>query len=261
MKTASALSSAAYLLRGLRLLNRPGIRGYVALPLGINLVVYLLVGWFVGRKILAFNALLLGHLPPWLGWLDTLVWLLFGLIALLVTAYTFTLLANLIAAPFNGLLAERVELAFTGSLPPDNGDWKVLMKNIIPDLANELRKVLYFASRAGVLFLLTLIPVVNLFAAPLWLIFSAWMMALEYLDYPMANHRLRFKAQRLQHRQYPVNLLSFGAATLLISVTPVINLLAMPAAVAGATALWVEQLQPARGESAPRHSERTARAE
>ncbi|MCG2633500.1 MAG: sulfate transporter CysZ [Gammaproteobacteria bacterium] len=244
MKRDRPLAAATCLFRGMGLLMRPGIRLYVILPVTINLVIYLGVGWFIGRKALTLTSGMLDYLPEWLQWFDLVIWILFGLVALLITTYTFTLLANLIGAPFNGLLAERVELELTGQKPPDNSDWRTLLRNFGPDILNELRKLLYFASRALLLLLLTLIPLVNLFAAPLWLGFNAWMMGLEYLDYPMANHRLDFRQQRRRHRQTPLSLFGFGAATLLLSLVPVINLLAMPTAVAGATLLWVERLQP-----------------
>jgi len=38
--------------------------------------------------------------------------------------------------------------------------------------------------------LLFIIPVINIAAPILWLLFSAWYMTLEYTDYPMANSGL-----------------------------------------------------------------------
>ncbi|MBP2261259.1 uncharacterized protein involved in cysteine biosynthesis [Pseudomonas sp. BP8] len=38
--------------------------------------------------------------------------------------------------------------------------------------------------RALALLILSFIPVVNVIAAPLWLIFGVWMMAIQYIDYP-----------------------------------------------------------------------------
>ena len=43
-----------------------------------------------------------------MGWLHWLLWPLFVLTVLIVVFYAFSLVANVIAAPFNSLLAERV---------------------------------------------------------------------------------------------------------------------------------------------------------
>ena len=53
-------------------------------------------------------------LGAWLDWLRYLLWPLFVLTAVLLVFYTFSLLTNLIAAPFNGLLAEAVEKLAAG---------------------------------------------------------------------------------------------------------------------------------------------------
>ena len=50
---------------------------------------------------------LLSPLPGWLDWLRYILWPLFAVAAVLVTFFTFSLVANLVASPFNGLLAER----------------------------------------------------------------------------------------------------------------------------------------------------------
>jgi CysZ protein len=40
--------------------------------------------------------------------------------------------------------------------------------------------------------------------------------------------------------------LGFGSAVSVATMTPILNFLVMPAAVAGATALWIEQLKQLR---------------
>lgn len=77
----------------------------------------------------------------------------------------------------------------------------------------------------------------------LWMIFTAWMLALEYTSFPMGNHGLLFSQQRDRLRKKRLTVLGFGGATLLMTLIPVVNFLAMPVAVAGATALWVEQFE------------------
>ena len=75
----------------------------------------------------------------------------------------------------------------------------------------------------------------------MWLLFSAWMLALEYLDYPLSNHGRLFPHYRGALRQRRWLALGFGGAVLLLTLVPLLNFIVMPAAVAGATALAVKE--------------------
>lgn len=231
-----------YLLQGFRLIRQPGLRRYVAMPLLVSILVFggALFGLAYWLDLLVDP--LLNRLPDWLDWLRYLLWPLFTLAGVLLVFYGFSILTNLIAAPFNGMLAEAVEQHLTGQAI-DTGGWQSLLADILPSLFSELRKLLYFVVRAVPLGLLFLIPGINLAAPFLWGLFSAWMLAIEYTDYPMANHRLLFSRQRKLLRRKRVLALGFGGGTLLVTMVPVLNFLAMPAAVAGATALWVDRFR------------------
>ncbi|MES9833768.1 MAG: sulfate transporter CysZ [Candidatus Thiodiazotropha sp. DIVDIV] len=237
------VSGASYLLRGVGLLSKPGIRPFVMIPLLINVLVFSLLIWL---GIDQFDQLMNRFLPDdesWLAWLRWLLWPLFAIAIILMVFYTFTVIANLIAAPFNGLLAEKVELYLGGELPTQTSGAKQLMKDVLPSLLSELRKLFYFLLRAIPLLILFIIPVVNVAAPFLWLLFSAWFLALEYGDYPMANHNLTFKQQHQRLKKARMTSLAFGGGLTAMMMVPLLNFVAMPAAVAGATLFWREQLQ------------------
>jgi CysZ protein len=237
------MTGTLYVLRGLRLIWRPGLRRYVALPLAVNVILFAALILYAWIRFEDFLQWLQGFLPGWLQWLEWLLWPLFVLSLLVVLLYTFTIVANLIGAPFNGLLAEAVEQHLTGRRPDEQAtSLKGWLIEAPRDLWAELRKVLYFLRWTVPFLFLFLVPGINVFAPFLWLAFSAWMLAVEYLDYPMGNHGIRFSEQRRRLRKRPMLSLSFGAGVLLLTLIPVLNFLAMPAAVAGATALWVEAL-------------------
>ena len=237
------LDGAGYLLRGLGLIAKPGLRPFVLVPLAVNIVVFSLLIWLGVDQ---FELLMDRFLPSsngWLAWLRWLLWPLFAIALVLIVFYTFTVIANLIAAPFNGLLAEKVERYLGGEIPKQPGGIGQVMKDILPAMLSELRKMGYFLLRAIPLLLLFLIPGLNLAAPFLWIAFSAWFMAVEYGDYPMANHGLGFKQQHQRLKQNRLTALAFGGGLTLLMMVPVINFLAMPAAVAGATVFWHERLK------------------
>jgi len=118
-----------------------------------------------------------------------------------------------------------------------------MLKDAPSMIWNEIKKLAYVLRWVIPLFLLSLIPVVNFIAAPLWLYFSSWMLAIDYHDYPMGNHQLKFSQQRILLKQKRTLALGFGGATLVATMIPLINFLVIPAAVAGATALYIDHLK------------------
>ena len=238
MKLGRPATGAGYLLRGLRLLLRPGLRRFLVVPVTLNVVIFSVAAWIALTR---FQLVVDRYLPQesWLDYLRWLLWPLFALTFMLLVFYTFTTIANLLAAPFNGLLSSKVEQLVTGRIPPDLPSG--LVADILPSLFMELRKIVYFLVRALPLLLLFLIPGIQLIAPLLWIAFSAWFLALEYLDYPMGNHGLKFKQQLGQLKRLRLLALGFGGAVNLLMLIPLLNLVAMPAAVAGATLLWCDQ--------------------
>lgn len=254
------LVGAAYVPRGLRRITEPGLRRYVWLPLLVNVFVF---GGLIWLGAEGFQQLIDWMLPevsagPDAGWwtrladwvvtlIRWLLWPLFALAAALVAFYTFTVTANLVGAPFNEFLARRVErLATDGRQPPDTDDAGPLAQ-ALGSIGDELRKLLYFAAVAIPLLLLFLVPVIQIAAPFLWLAFGAWAAALEYMDYPLGNHGLRFAEQRVRLRRRRMLMLGFGGGVVVLTLIPVLNLVAMPSAVIGATMLWVDEFgdQPA----------------
>lgn len=233
---------AGYVLTGLRWLPKAGLRGFVGLPLLINILLFGGGIWLGASQLERLDRAVQGWLPEWLTWLHWLLWLLFVLTVLVVLFYTFSLVANLIAAPFNGLLAEQVEkmIAPANSAPRPSADssWRDLLFSPLA----ELRKLLYFVAWAIPLVVLSIVPAANVAAPVLWAVSTSWMLALEYADYPLGNRGINLQAQRrLLRRRWPLTL-GFGGMTLLFTLIPGLNLLVMPAAVIGATLMWNKEL-------------------
>lgn len=136
----------------------------------------------------------------------------------------FSTLANWIAAPFNGLLAEQLEARLTGATPPDTGILGI-MKDVPRIMKREWQKLAWYLPRALVLLVLYFIPGIGQTIAPvLWFLFSAWMLAIQYCDYPFDNHKVPFKTMRAALRTQKAANMQFGALTSLFTMIPVLNL-------------------------------------
>ena len=228
-----------YFIDGLSLLFSPGVKRFVFIPLLINIVLFIALFYTLRHFTAEFNAWFTQFLPAWLQWLSLIFWLLFFASFFLLIIFAFVTIANLIAAPFNSLLSEKVEYILTGALLPARSTLAVIT-DIPRMIGRQFAIIFYYLPRALGLLILFFIPLIQVSAPFLWFFFNAWFMVLTYYDYPSDNHRQSFANMRVTLAQQRMRSLGFGTIVLLISMVPVLNLLVIPAAVAGATKLWSE---------------------
>ncbi|GAL14874.1 sulfate transporter CysZ-type [Vibrio astriarenae] len=228
---------------GLQLAFSPGIRRFVLLPLLANVI---LVGgalWYLFSHLDGWINSMLGQLPEFLSWLSYILWPLLVITIIGTFSYFFSTLANFIAAPFNGLLAEKVEVYLIGEAINEDGLMAVV-KDVPRIMAREWRKLVYILPKAIGLFILLLIPALGQTLGPiLWFVFSAWILAVQYCDYPFDNHKVPFNTMRAELKSHQGKAYSFGAVVSLFTAIPILNLFVMPIAICGATSMWVNEFK------------------
>ncbi len=111
----------------------------------------------------------------------------------------------------------------------------------------EIVKLIYFLPRLfGILLLsalLGLIPVVGwVVGMMLTLLWAAWNMAIQFIDYPADNQVLNFPQTIEVMRKQRTQCLGFGAMIAGLLSIPLLNLFILPTAVIAATTLWVDEL-------------------
>lgn len=233
-------SGVYYFTCGMRLACSPGIRRFVLLPLLINILLLGGAFWWLFSQLNVWLAALLSYTPEILQWLRYILWPLSVLLILVVFGYFFSTLANWIAAPFNGLLAEQLEARLSGVTPPDTGVLDVV-KDIPRIIRREWLKLRWYLPRALILLIISFLPLVGQTLAPLlWFLFGGWMLTIQYCDYPFDNHKVPFINMRAALRQHGLRNLQFGVLINLFTLIPGVNLFIMPVAVCGATAMWVD---------------------
>lgn len=227
-----------YFLQGWSLIKLPGIRRFVLFPLLINIIFMFSAFYWLFKRLSGWITWMMSYVPGWLQWLDYLIWPIAVLFILFIFAYLFSTIANIIAAPFNGLLAEQLEARLTGKPIPETS----IIKDIPRIMKREWIKLVYYIPRAAVILVLYLVPGVGQTLIPvLWFLFSAWMITIQYCDYPFDNHKIEFHLMKRALKQYKVDSFQFGSLVYLFTLIPVLNLVIMPVAVCGATAMWVDR--------------------
>jgi len=232
-----AQSGAGYLFKGFELIRLKGIRRFVLIPLLINLILFSSAFYFMFLELEHYMTLIMEWLPSWLNWLSTVLWPLAVITILVIFSFLFSTAANWLAAPFNGLLSEKIESILVGEVAP-SGSMLAVVKDIPRTLGREWTKLVYYIPRAiGFFILMWILPVIGQI---IWFLFVAWMMAVQYKDYPFDNHKISFAEMKKSLREHRGLSYSFGISVAIFAMIPIVNLIIMPVAICGATALWVD---------------------
>lgn len=238
---------SSYALQGFRDMFKPGVKRYVYVPILINVFVFGIIFYFGSHYIIQKSDFqFLHNLPKWLAWASGLILALKKLLVALmivlffaVCAIVSTFCANMIGAPFNGLLSDAYAIQQGLRIPS-----RTLLNTMGSLLLREFKKYFYYIPRALGIGLLALvlffIPGLNLALPILFYWFSASMMSIEYIDYPADSQHVPFNELLKMKNEHRWLFLGFGLTIALLSSIPILNLFVMPASVVGATRLWYE---------------------
>lgn len=247
----NVLNGLNYLTRGAQLIIKPELRLFVFVPVVINMVLFVIITNLLIQQFGFAMDWLLGGLPGWLDFLAWILWVLFSVILLLVYGYTFSIITNIIAAPFYGVLADKTEALIKGQ----GAEAEPLRQMIPRTLRREMIKLWYFVVRGIGIIILTLIlswiPVINIAVPVIIFLWGAWTMAIQYVDYAADNHRLSFHAMRDRLGTPKYSTFGFGGLVMIGTMLPLANIIILPIAVVGGTIFWIEELEDQQDSSAP----------
>lgn len=169
-------------------------------------------------------------------------------IALGIGALAATLLVSgIVSAPFNARLAEVLDERVTGRVAPP-----FAFRRVLRDVGRAIViETTFFAVNAVLLVLSLFVPAISPITGVLGLVFGALYFGISYVETPQAtrDRSLRDRARLVQ--EHPMALLGFGAGVGLFLCVPLLNLLFMPAAVAGGV-LFHAALEASRAPREPR---------
>ncbi len=239
------VSSPFYVLRGaLFLWEHKMLWKYAVAPLIISVLVLAVS--------LGFSYYLADHYLLW--WLQSLLgsawyWrILYYLVAavvilllLVVFFLIFSILARALAAPFNDLICEKTEELVTGRISEVPFSPVRMIKDISRGVGHSLRLLGIYLGVLLPSLLLMLIPGIGFgFFWGVTALLSSYLLAYEYLGYPMDRRRYSFAQKRAFIRSRLGSALGFGFGNFAVASIPFLNLLLIPAAAVGGTLLFLD---------------------
>lgn len=182
--------------------------------------------------------------------LYTALYLVTAVGMLFLAVFVAMIFANLLAFPFNDMLAERT-LSKAKALPMTPRTVKNRLKKSFRNIAAMLKKTFLLLLFAASFALLGLIPGLAIVGAGLSVFILAW----DRLDYSFDQYEMTL-GQRIDFiREHFTEILGFSFGLGLVTAVPVINILVLPASVvAGAqliARLKVQNVVDANSSTAP----------
>ncbi len=233
----------SYPLRAAKFLTKkPGLLKYLAIPFVINVLAFSLSVYF-GLDM--FEGLLETYAPSTEVWYGVALYYIAWTVAMLLTAvvvfFTFTVVGNLIASPFNELLSERCEDLRLGGLPEQRFALGRFWKESKNALFVEIKKLSVFVIVMLLLLAINLIPGIgSLIYAVLAPLFTLFFLVIEYLAFVLMRKQLSFAEQRRYVFKRPIMMLGFGCGVFCVLAIPLVQFFCIPLAVVGATLLWCD---------------------
>ena len=261
------LSGMTYPFRAVVALSRtPGLWGYIAIPIVVNLIVG--AALYLGLLLAGLRAIdaLTGDLLAWSGVVGFLLRVLLVIGLLLLIGFILVRFGVVLGSPWYSKLSERLEASRTGqALPRESRGLIKLPRDIGRALAFEVKKLMLVVAVGLALLLLNFIPVAgSLIAAVGGIALGTTIACLDFLDPPLDRRGFSFRGElRVIRRGLPATA-GFGLVCFGLVSVPLLNLVTIPLCVAAGTLFFCDRLLPVRHawpdvqtETPPRHRSET----
>ena len=224
------------LVDGAGMLRTRGLTTFIWMPALVSLAIVSVGLWGAFFYADQLGDWLVRRLPDWLDFLSSILVPVLYLAAILIGTWLFGFIAIIVSSPFHSNLSAAVEQHLEEPRQP--AATRPFAAELWAAVRREASKLRYQLPRFVGVVLLTLIPVINLASPVIWVLFGAWMLAVQFADLPAENRELEFVETLELLRQNRGAALGFGICVTPLLAIPIVNFIVVPLAVAGGTILW-----------------------
>lgn len=224
--------------------NHPSLGKFIVIPFAINVILFLSGLFFFVNNIDS----LLQSIPKSDAWYFAILYYLLAVLLvasfLILTFYTFTIIGNIIASPFNSALSEKIEELQFNSKKDKPFNLKIIIRDAYRAIMTEFKRLFLFICIFIPIFILNFIPVIGQAAYfILMLVFTAWGLSFTFMDYAMERKTASFR-RKLQIVSSRKSLaLGFGLMCFLFGLIPVFNLFLIPVCVTAGTLIYFNEFE------------------
>jgi CysZ protein len=230
--------------RSVRILrHNPRLIQYILIPFMINTIVFS-AAVYLGLDF--FGGTVVEYIPQGEGWYWALLYWFLWVVAVLLTAvlvfFSFTVVGNLLASPFNELLSERTEEVLSGAVNDEPFTVGRFLRDAWQTILMEAKKMWIFVVIMVFILPLNLLPGVgNSLYTILAVSLTLFFLCFEYLGFVLVRKRQFFREQKNYIFARKFLMLGFACGVMALLAIPFFQLLCIPLAVIGVTRLWCEE--------------------
>ena len=224
------------------LAGHPSLLRFVLIPFLVNVSIFSGIVYFGAQF---FNEFVVSLIPSGEAWYWVVIYYTLWIIAVAVTGvlvfFTFTVVGNLIASPFNDILSTKTEELILGLRSDEKFSMQQFWRDSLQILGTEIKKIAIFVAIMGVLFLLNFLPGLGsmVFSVCAFLL-TVFFLVLEYFGFVAYRKRMSFQDQRRFIWSRFSMSFGFGVGVMAILAVPFLNFICIPLGVIGATLMWCE---------------------
>jgi CysZ protein len=223
--------------------NNPRLILYILVPFLINTLV------FSGAVYLGldfFGSTVVEYIPQGESWYWSVRYWFLWVVAVLLTAvlvfFSFTVVGNLLASPFNDLLSERTEEVLIGAINDEPFSLRRFWADAFQTILLEAKKMWVFVMVMVLILPLNLLPGIgNGLYTVLAVSLTLFFLCFEYLSFVMVRKRQFFREQKSFIFARKFLMIGFSCGVMAILAIPFFQLFCIPLAVIAATRIWCEE--------------------
>ena len=171
-----------------------------------------------------------------------MLWAIAVLLTAVLVFFSFTVVGNLLASPFNDLLSERTEEVLSGTVNDEPFSAGRFLSDALQTILMEAKKMWVFVVIMVFILPLNLLPgignsIYTLLAVSVTLFFLCF----EYLGFVLVRKRQFFREQKSYILARKFLMLGFSCGVMTLLAIPFFQLFCIPLAVIGATRIWCEE--------------------
>lgn len=230
--------------RSVRILRgHPRLVQYILIPFLINTIVFSATV-YLGLDL--FGSTVVEYIPQGEAWYWSVLYWLLWVVAVLLTAvlvfFSFTVIGNLLASPFNDLLSERTEEVLSGKTNDEEFSVGRFFQDALQTILMEAKKMWVFVAVMILILPLNLLPGIgNSIYTVLAVSLTLFFLCFEYLGFVLVRKRQFFREQKNYIFARKFLMLGFSTGVMALLAIPFFQLFCIPLAVIGATRLWCEE--------------------
>lgn len=228
-----------------RLSGKKGYKKYFILPFMLNVIVLGSIVYFSFTTLDPIISDLLKGDSTIFSILRVIIRPFLFLILAFISIFLYSIIGNIITAPFNDLLSEKVENLISGETFDEKFSISLIIQDMIRIVSNIIRLLLLVVIINLFLLFLNLIPVVGqILYSILSFMVTGFFFGFQFFDFPLERRRYVFKEKLSIAWKFKFMIVGLGTGFFLISLIPIVGFLSLNLGAAAATILFIDHVKP-----------------